>query len=127
MTAQVEASGSYVEVTRRAAPEADSATLVAALEQALLAAHRLLGAVEVIAGHRTQAAGSPIDVPCGGLSRREAEVLRLIATGRSTNQIAAALYLSPRTVQRHIANAYRKIGAHNKAEATAYALRHGLA
>ena len=37
-----------------------------------------------------------------------------------------ALFVSPRTVKRHIANAYHKIGAHNRAEATAYALRHGL-
>jgi DNA-binding CsgD family transcriptional regulator len=62
-----------------------------------------------------------------GLSPREAEVLRLLATGKSHHQIAQALFLSPRTVQRHVANAYLKIGAHNKAEATAYALRHGLA
>ncbi|CAA9588233.1 MAG: hypothetical protein AVDCRST_MAG88-4354, partial [uncultured Thermomicrobiales bacterium] len=61
------------------------------------------------------------------LSRREAEVLRLLAAGQSNGQIAQALFLSPRTVQRHVANAYLKIGAHNKAEATAYALRHGLA
>jgi DNA-binding NarL/FixJ family response regulator len=62
-----------------------------------------------------------------GSRHREAEVLRLLAVGRSTRQIAAALHLSPRTVQRHVANLYPKIGAHNKAEAIAYALRHGLA
>jgi DNA-binding NarL/FixJ family response regulator len=54
-------------------------------------------------------------------------VLRLIAAGRSNRAIAAALYLSPRTVERHVANIYLKIGAHSKAEATAYALCHGLA
>ncbi len=70
-------------------------------------------------------AGAP--APPGGLSRREAEVLGLLAAGRSNHHIAHTLCLSPRTVQRHIANAYLKIGAHNKAEATAYALRHGLA
>ncbi len=62
-----------------------------------------------------------------GLSRREAEVLGLLATGKSNHRIAQALFLSPRTVQRHVANAYLKIGAHNRAEATAYALSHGLA
>ena len=60
------------------------------------------------------------------LSHRECEVLRLLAAGRSNRQIAALLCLSPRTVQRHVANAYLKIGAHNKAEATAFALRNGL-
>ena len=66
--------------------------------------------------------------PCpAGLTRRELEVLRLIAAGQSNRQIAAALYLSPRTAERHVANIYLKIGAHSKAEATAYALRHRLA
>ena len=62
-----------------------------------------------------------------GLSAREVEVLGLVAAGDSNTDIACALYLSPRTVQRHVANVYLKIGAHNRAEATAYALRHGLA
>ena len=62
-----------------------------------------------------------------GLTRRELEVLRLIAQGRSNRAIAAALYLSPRTAERHVANIYLKLGAHSKAEAAAYALRHGLA
>ena len=61
------------------------------------------------------------------LTRREVEVLRLIAAGKSNRQIAAALYLSPRTAERHVANIYLKIGAHSKAEAAAYALHHGLA
>ena len=78
------------------------------------------------APRRRHAATPPLTLP-GGLSPREAEVLGLLAAGRSNHQIAAALFLSPRTVQRHVANVYLKIGAHNKAEATAYALRHHLA
>ncbi len=62
-----------------------------------------------------------------GLTRRELEVLRLIAAGKSNREIAATLYLSPRTAERHVANIYLKIGAHSKAEAAAYALRHSLA
>jgi DNA-binding CsgD family transcriptional regulator len=62
-----------------------------------------------------------------GLSPRELEVLRLIAAGRSNREMAEALYLSQRTVERHIANLYLKIDAHSKAEATAYARRHQLA
>jgi DNA-binding NarL/FixJ family response regulator len=54
-------------------------------------------------------------------------VLGLLATGHSNRRIAAALSLSPCTVQRHVANVYPKLGAHCRAEATAYALRHGLA
>jgi pimeloyl-ACP methyl ester carboxylesterase/DNA-binding CsgD family transcriptional regulator len=60
------------------------------------------------------------------LSPREVEVLRLIAAGRSNQQIADELVLSLRTVERHITNLYAKIGAHGKADATAYALRHGM-
>ena len=60
------------------------------------------------------------------LSPREAEVLHLIAAGRSNQQIADTLVLSLRTVERHITNLYGKIGAHGKADATAYALRHGF-
>ena len=64
---------------------------------------------------------------CAGLTGREREVLRLIAAGKSNREIAAALYLSPRTAERHVANIYLKIGAHSKAEATAYALCNRLA
>lgn len=64
------------------------------------------------------------------LTRREAEVLRLIAAGESNQAIATLLVLSVRTVERHISNIYAKIGAEgtaSRAVATAYALRHGLA
>jgi DNA-binding CsgD family transcriptional regulator/tetratricopeptide (TPR) repeat protein len=60
------------------------------------------------------------------LTGREVEVLRLIAAGRTNKQISDDLVLSPRTVARHITNIYAKIGAENKAEATSYAIRHGL-
>lgn len=61
-----------------------------------------------------------------GLTAREAEVLRLVADGLSNIQIAGQLRLSSRTVERHVANIYRKIGAHNRAAATAYALSNDL-
>jgi len=61
-----------------------------------------------------------------GLSAREVEVLRLVAGGRSNKQIADELVLSVRTVERHIANVYAKIGASTKAQATAYAFGHNL-
>jgi predicted ATPase/ATP/maltotriose-dependent transcriptional regulator MalT len=65
----------------------------------------------------------------GNLTRREVEVLRLIAVGKSNQEIGQELVLSPRTVERHISNLYQKIGATGKvarATATAYALQHGL-
>ncbi|HZQ36144.1 MAG TPA: LuxR C-terminal-related transcriptional regulator, partial [Dehalococcoidia bacterium] len=61
-----------------------------------------------------------------GLSPREIEVLRLIAAGRSTRELATDLGISEGTVERHVTNLYTKITAHNRAEAAAYAFRHGL-
>lgn len=68
-----------------------------------------------------------VGAPPDGLTRREVEVLRHIAEGCSNKQIADELVLSIRTVERHINHVYAKIGAHTKAQATAYALREGLA
>jgi DNA-binding CsgD family transcriptional regulator/pimeloyl-ACP methyl ester carboxylesterase len=66
-------------------------------------------------------------VPTDGLTPREVEVLRLVAAGESNSQIARRLGLSTHTVERHVVNLYRKIGARGRADATAYALRSGLA
>lgn len=124
---------------------APNTALAAALDQALLAAQHLREALDAATRHQAEVTKqlaltgpcAPRDGVCAavpptapllaGLSRREAEVLRLLAAGRCNRAIAATLCLSPGTVQRHVANAYLKIGAHNRAEATAYALRHGLA
>jgi DNA-binding NarL/FixJ family response regulator len=62
----------------------------------------------------------------GVLSTREAEVLRLMAEGRSNAQIAEALVISPNTVGRHVSNIFDKIGAANRTEAAAYAHQHGI-
>ena len=64
--------------------------------------------------------------PADGLSAREAEVLRLLAMGRSNAQIADELVISPNTVNRHVSNIYAKTGAANRAEAASYATRNGL-
>lgn len=65
--------------------------------------------------------------PCGDrLTEREVMVLRLLADGQSNPEIAAALAISVKTVERHTVNIYAKIGARNRVDATAYALRHGL-
>lgn len=61
-----------------------------------------------------------------GLTVREAEVLTLIARGLQTKQVAGRLDLSPKTVDSHIQNAYRKIGVSTRAAATLYAMEHGL-
>jgi pimeloyl-ACP methyl ester carboxylesterase/DNA-binding CsgD family transcriptional regulator len=60
------------------------------------------------------------------LTSRELEVLRYVASGDANQEIALKLQLSVHTVERHIANIYRKIDARGRADATAYALRHHL-
>jgi DNA-binding CsgD family transcriptional regulator/tetratricopeptide (TPR) repeat protein len=62
-----------------------------------------------------------------GLTPREVEVLRLVAAGRTTREIADELVVSVPTVERHITHIYGKIGVRGRAEATAYALKQGLA
>jgi predicted ATPase/DNA-binding NarL/FixJ family response regulator/DNA-binding XRE family transcriptional regulator len=62
-----------------------------------------------------------------GLTSRQAEVLRLLAGGLSNKQIAAELFLSPATVERHLATVYRKLGVGGRVEAARYAIAHGLA
>lgn len=74
------------------------------------------------------AAAAVDDSPrAASLSRRELEVLRLLAAGESNAQIARRLGLSTHTIERHAGNLYRKIGARGRADAVAHALRHGLA
>ncbi len=68
----------------------------------------------------------PVAYPAG-LTTREVEVLRLVAEGHSNRAIADTLFLSPYTVERHLANVYAKTGAHGRAAATAFARRHRLA
>lgn len=61
-----------------------------------------------------------------GLTGRELEILSLLARGFSNREMADQLVLSPRTIERHLENLYRKTGARNRAEATAYAYTRGL-
>ena len=68
-------------------------------------------------------AGSPRP---GGLSRRESEVLTLVAAGKTNRAIATELFISEKTVARHVSNIFTKLGLSSRAEATAYAYKHGL-
>jgi len=80
---------------------------------------------------RLGAPRTPADVagvaPQRDLTPREAEVLHLIAAGRSTREIAATLGISDGTVERHITNLYAKIHVRSRSEATVFAFTHGLA
>jgi DNA-binding CsgD family transcriptional regulator len=62
----------------------------------------------------------------GGLTRREAEVLRMIAAGKTNQEIAASIFRSPNTVANHVRSILAKLGAANRTEAAAFAVRHLL-
>jgi HD-GYP domain-containing protein (c-di-GMP phosphodiesterase class II) len=61
-----------------------------------------------------------------GLTAREAEVVGVLARGLQTKQVARALGISVKTADRHIQNAYGKIGVSTRAAATLFAMEHGL-
>jgi two-component system response regulator NreC len=77
-------------------------------------------------GARVAAEQAGRHAPPGGLSAREAEVLRMIALGRTNTQIADDLFLSVRTVETHRARIQQKLGLSDRSELVAYALRHRL-
>jgi PAS domain S-box-containing protein len=61
-----------------------------------------------------------------GLTHRELQVLLLLASGRSNQEIAEALNITLNTAERHVANIYRKLHVRSRTHAAAYALQHGL-
>jgi non-specific serine/threonine protein kinase len=61
-----------------------------------------------------------------GLSSREVDVLRLVATGLTNAEVAGELYISSRTVNWHLSSIYRKLGFHSRTEATRFAVEKGL-
>ena len=77
--------------------------------------------------HQTLKASETFRVlPTAGLSEREVEVLRLLARGNTMKQIAAVLFISYKTVDRHVQNIYTKIGVNTRAGATLWAMEQGL-
>lgn len=73
---------------------------------------------------RRPAPDLPAPWASAGVTAREAEVLALLAEGRSTKELAARLYLSPKTVERHIANLAAKVGVEGRSELVAFAASH---
>jgi ATP/maltotriose-dependent transcriptional regulator MalT len=90
-----------------------------------------LGAFERLGAARDVAAVEallerPGELP-GGLTAREAEVLRLVAAGKSNRAIAGELVISEHTVARHLQNIFAKLDLPSRSAATAFAFEHGLA
>jgi DNA-binding NarL/FixJ family response regulator len=66
------------------------------------------------------------DLRPGGLSEREIEVLKLVATGFSNREIASRLVISPRTAEHHVQHIYRKLGVSSRPAVAFFAMEHGL-
>lgn len=104
------------------------------------AAETLLRAIRTVAMKGTylcpEAAAAVVDAvregrgsekgAAGSLGKREREVLQLVAEGKSSTQIAAQLHIAPSTVDVHRRNIMQKLGLHNVAELTKWAVREGL-
>ena len=85
----------------------------------------LMRRVVALQGRAESQPGQALPFP-HGLTNREVEVLRLVASGMTSAEIAADLVLSRRTVERHISNIYSKTRTRSRADATAFAFNNGL-
>jgi DNA-binding NarL/FixJ family response regulator len=83
-------------------------------------------AIELLADRRLATVQPRSRTYADRLTEREVEVLRLVADGSTNREIADRLFLSVRTVERHISNIYAKTGIHDRRSARRYALHHGL-
>lgn len=110
---------------------ADGGRIVALLEEATAAFDALGMAPWAARARETRSAadrrlGGRAHLP-GGLTEREADVLRLVARGYSDRQISDELFISPRTVNAHLRNMFNKTGTANRTELSVWAVEHGLA
>ena len=103
---------------------AEAAGTMRTLEEAAISAADLAASIAAAAS----SAPLPVSAPTKtfGLSKREREVLRQIASGQSSKEIAETLFLSHRTVSTHLTNIYLKLGVSSRAAATALAIRQDL-
>jgi DNA-binding NarL/FixJ family response regulator len=129
----LQADESYVLETLRAGAlayvlkEADGEEVLQAIRQAAAGRRYLSPSISerAIEAYLQKADSTSTD-PYDTLTPREREVLQLVAEGQSNSEIAARLFISPRTVEDHRANLMRKLGLRNVADIVRYALRRGI-
>jgi DNA-binding NarL/FixJ family response regulator len=109
------AAGAVAYVFKTAEPD----DLAAAVRQSF--EHSVYFSSPVPQGERTPAAS-----PANDLTRRELEILRLVAEGHSNSQLARLLWVTEQTVKFHLSNIYRKLGVANRTEASRWAQVNGL-
>jgi DNA-binding NarL/FixJ family response regulator len=122
LNADYDASRVCVLLARAYAFLGDSDSAQRELETAAEAFERL-GAIPDL---KTVTALRQADALPGGLTKREVEVLRLVAVGRSNKEIARSLSISEKTVARHLANIFTRLGVSSRTEAAAFAFQNDL-
>jgi DNA-binding CsgD family transcriptional regulator len=105
---------------RALAPERAAQTLAEEADAGRLDADAVAVVVEA-AGHAPPRVERP-----AGLTEREAQVVTMLARGLQTKEVARTLGISVKTADRHIQNAYRKLGVSSRPAATVFAMEHGL-
>ncbi len=93
-------------------------------DAATIALHQL-GALPDLSRVDSLKAGAP-STPQHGLTKRELQVLRLVTSGKTNRAIGAELFVSAKTVDRHLSNIFAKLNVSSRAAATAYAIKHQL-
>lgn len=86
-----------------------------------------VGAAPSLADLELRGAVPTADAAPGGLTPREVEVIRLVATGATNREVADELVISDKTVGRHLSNIFTKLGVSSRSAATAWAFEHGVA
>jgi DNA-binding NarL/FixJ family response regulator len=116
------AAGAAAYVVKTAHPD----DVASAVRQAFEHSVYLAGGPRPIGGAAAgQAPAAPAETP-GGLTRRELEILRLVAEGHSNSQLARMLWVTEQTVKFHLSNIYRKLGVSNRTEASRWAQLNGV-
>jgi DNA-binding NarL/FixJ family response regulator len=113
------AAGAVAYVVKTAHPE----DLAAAIRQAFEHSIYIVGMRQQAVPHGPRAGQASIEP---GLTRREVEILKLVAEGNSNAAVAKMLWVTEQTVKFHLSNIYRKIGVSNRTEASRWAQLHDL-
>lgn len=123
---RLETARARLELARALAPESPALAIDAARQarnelEALGATHEADAAAALMRSLGAKGRAGPKAV--GLLSRREQEVLRLLGEGLANREIAARLFISPKTAEHHVSRIYAKLGLRTRGEAAAYAVR----
>ena len=116
------AAGAAAYVVKTAHPD----DVASAVRQAFDHSVYLAGGPRPIGGPPMTATAAQTAESPGGLTRRELEILRLVAEGHSNSQLARMLWVTEQTVKFHLSNIYRKLGVSNRTEASRWAQLNGL-